>query len=529
MSTVKKFVLIALAVIVFASCNTNELEFDNIDVEDISGIFVFPLGQTSYTMRELIEDQEDAELTLQEDSTSLLTLYYTENISYAIDGEFVQIGDISQFGEVTVPASPGGADRTENINQTFSLVYQPNEGEDLDSVFYTTGDITMVTTSTLPGNMNFTYSIANTRHVTTDAPLTFSGTINGGGTDNQNTSLVDYKTVLGDNNVFSVDFSATVDLAAADALTGGETLRFDLTYANQTFSIIYGKFGQDTVQVDNQTLDISFFQDTGDEGIFFGNPQIRFNMSNTFGVPIGLQLSDMYGDDGNGGAQVFLSGAVTESPLPEMEASQTPGTAAESTIEINKGNSNIVGLLATSPSRLVFDVKGISNANDPTVSNFVRPGDQIDGMIELEVPMEIRLENLQQTFDYSLGDGLDISDLDSAFVRIVTINELPFSGVLSMEVQDADSNTLYTVADNLVFETPFINVNGFVTDPSGSSNDIAISKEGVEAFGVGARVVMTVTLNTPQTQTSRDIFVKVLADYMIEIKVGIGGLVNIGL
>lgn len=529
MSTVKKFVLIAIVGILYTSCNSNELEFDNIDVDDLTGVFVFPLGSTSYTMRELIEDQQDAELNLIEDSTSFLTLNYSDTISYSIDGEFVQIDDITQNGIVTVPASNTGTDITIPLNQNFTLVYEPQNDEDLDSIFYNTGDLTVVTTSTLPGVLDFTYTINNTVNVNTNAPISLSGTLNGPSNSTQNVSLVNHKTTLNDNNEFSLDFSSTLALTAADALTGGEQLQFDITYANQTFSVIYGKFGQDTVQVGNQTLDISFFNDTGSEGLFFGDPKIRFNFDNTFGIPIGMQLSDMYGDDGNGNNQIFLSGDVTESPLPEILAAETPGSTRQSTIEINKSNSNIVPFFATSPSRIVFDVKGISNANDVTASNFVEPGAQIGASIELEVPMEIRLENLQQSFDYDLGDGLDISDLDSAFVRIVTINELPFSGSLQMIIQDADSIPLDTIADNLVFDTPLIDFNGLVTDPSGFSSDIPISPAGIEAFGNGARVVMTVTLNTPVTQTSRDIFVKVLADYMMEIKVGIGGQVNVDL
>lgn len=158
MSTVKKFVLIAIVGILYTSCNSNELEFDNIDVDDLTGVFVFPLGSTSYTMRELIEDQQDAELNLIEDSTSFLTLNYSDTISYSIDGEFVQIDDITQNGIVTVPASNTGTDITIPLNQNFTLVYEPQNDEDLDSIFYNTGDLTVVTTSTLPGVLDFTYT-----------------------------------------------------------------------------------------------------------------------------------------------------------------------------------------------------------------------------------------------------------------------------------------------------------------------------------------------------------------------------------
>ena len=524
-----KFAFIVTLVILFAGCNSNELEFDNITVQPITGTYSFPLGEVSYTMRELIDNIGDGELDLQEDSTSLLTLFYADTFSYSSDTDFLQIDDVTNSASVDLTglpplSGPGSFD----IADSFTLDYNAADDTDrIDSVFYETGDATIDVTTTINGTIDYTATISNFVTVVNETPLEISGTVNGPGNDISTRSLLNHKSLL-TNKTFVTNFNATVTLDAGQSFSGTETLTFDLTFANQTFSVVYGNFGQDTVQVGSETLEIEFFREMGEEGIFFGNPTITFNFDNTFGIPLGIDFSTLFGDDGEGGTQTFLEGdIVDEIPVIETSDPADPGSVVSSTIQINNSNSTIDNLLATSPAQLGFNVQAISNPYDADGSNFITDNNQLDATIEIEIPMEIKLENLEQSGTLSLGGGLDVSNVDSAFMRIVTVNELPFSAVLALEIQDADSNSLYSVTNNLVLNAPFININGFVTDPNGVSADIPLTQAGIEALGTGSHVLLTVTLNTPGSLNSRDIFVKVLADYAIEIKVGVGAKVNI--
>lgn len=526
---VKKFVFIAISVILFASCNSNELDFDNIRVQPITGTYSFPLGEVSYTMRELILNQTDGELEFQVDEDSLITLVYQDDFSYSSNTDFLQIEDVFQGESIDLSGAAAIAGPNNfTLSQSFTLDFPATDGEDIiDSVFYDTGDVTVNLTTDINATVDYTFTLNNFITVTTEAPLVITGSISGGGTSTETRPLTNRKSKLS-GGTFITDFTSTVTLAAGETFAGTESLSFDITFANQSFSVAFGKFGQDTVQVDNQTLDIEFFSEMGEEGLFFGNPQFRFFIDHTFGIPLGLDFSTLYGDDGQGGQQTFLSGAITETlPVLKIGDVNNPGSLVQDTVEINSGNSSIVNLLATSPSRLGFDITAISNPYDQTAINFVSQTNEMNGTIEVEIPMEVKLVDLAQSGALSLGGGLDISNVDSAFIRILTVNGLPFSATLDLEVQDADSNALYTVADNMVLNAPFIDINGFVTDPNGISADIPLSAQGIEALGIGSHLMLTITLNTPGSLNSRDIFVKILADYAIEIMVGVGGTVNI--
>lgn len=511
----------------FASCNSGELEFDNIQVQPIQGTYSFPLGEVTYTMRQLIENQNDSELDFQVDDDSLITLAYFDTFDYQSNNDFVQIDDITNEVVVDLGAStPAVGPATVDITEQFTLDYNAIGEEVIDSVFYESGDVSVTVNTDIQGTLDYTLTFNNTVTVVNEQPLELSNAT-------PTRSLVNYKTILDreNNNEFITDLSATINLAGGQAFTGTESLSFDITFANQTFSVVYGKFGQDTIAIGNQTLDIEFFSEMGEEGIIFGNPILRFNFNSTIGIPLGIDFSQLFGDDGNGGTQTFLSGEITETiPVIEMGNIDNPGEAVASSIEVTSGNSSIVDLLATSPARLGFNVNAISNPYDVNAINFISQTNEIDATIEVEIPMEVRLEDLQQSGTLSLGqDGLDVSNLDSAFLRVSTVNGLPFSATLALEIQDADSNTLYTVGDRLVLNAPFINIDGFVTDPNGISADIPLGPEGVQAIETGSHIVLTVTLNTPGSLNSRDIFVKILTDYSLLVSVGIGGKVNIEL
>ena len=548
----KKFVFIVISASLFASCNVGDLEFDNLEVSPIKGVFNFPLGESTYIMRDLVTNQTGDSPSFQEDGTSLYTLLYYDTITYSAPNDLIQINDITYNAAVsTIPEAVGPA--TVNLIETFQAAYNPQEREQLDSVFYESGDLTITTTSTINGDLSYTFTIANTTNVNTGVPISINGNISGGGTDMQTRSLINHKTVLTDpsgSNVFDVALNAVVILNGTQSLAGTETLSFDLTYGNQTFSLLFGKFGRDTVQVGNQSIELDFFTQTAREGITFGNPSLSFDFRNTFGVPIGVDFAGVYGQDGNGDITFLTGSIVTNDPVIagsdlSTPTPATPGETAQTIIEINRGNSNLVNLLSGSPQSLVFDVAGIFNPESLTAGNYLQPTSSISAFVAVQIPMEVQLENFTETGTFGLGDGLDLSNVDSAFIRLVTNNELPFNGTINLEVQDADNVNLFPITDTTnpqfdqaqldrftnipVIKAPLINVNGEVTDPGGATEDIGLTNEEVRLLNGASHIVITMTLNTPVTQTSRDIFVKILANYTLNLKVGIGGRFNLEL
>lgn len=525
----------------FVRCDFDKLDFDNFKVRPIDGEHGVILGNVTYTMQDLIEKQEDPELDLQEGEGSLLIFVYKDSIKYESQNDFIDIQDITSSANIDVsvnatPPTTVTGPATVNIAKTFNnFEYNPSNNEELDSIFHSSGQVVVTVTSALTGILNYKIRLNNTIKVD-GSPFEVVGTIVNtrtdidAGTGVSVSSLDGAKTTFPEaENHFDVDFEASLILGDGELLLGTESLSFEIIFVNQAFSAIYGKFGQDTVQVGNTTIDMSFFEESGNEGIFFGNPTITFDFDNTFGIPFGVDFSIVFGDKGIGTPKTFLSGPITEEfPVASPADANNLGIPTKTIIEINKENSNIVNILSKSPSRLVLDVYAVSNPYDVTVSNFQTPDSKFAADIDVEMPMELQLESFKHTGTLSLK-RLDVSNLDSAYMRIVTVNELPFSGILELEVQDVNNNPLYTVTDHLVLKAPFINADGLVTDANSILEDVPLGVEGVQALDEGSHLFLSMTLNTPRALNSRDIFVKVLADYKLEIKVSVGSTLDLNL
>jgi len=531
---VKKLVLPLLLVCGAIACNIDDLDFDNLELQPVSGTFAVPLGSSTYSIRDLLDQQNDSLPNLQEDSTSLLLLYYTDSVSFNSNDEFVQVENVDGSDTLDLSAIPP-TNASFTFVRNFSESYSSTSGEELDSVYYDQGELAITVFSNADATLNYTITFENTINLATREAVEFTGTIDSGeGSDSPTPRSLEnhYTRLTNDENLFSLTFTAEVIIEDGAEFTGNEIIGYEFIYRDQSFNLIYGKFGRDTIQVGNERIDIDFFEDSGDEGFFLGDPVFRFTFDNSFGIPVAADFSGIASEDETG-TQNFLDGNITEiNSLPLIEAASMPGQVSVSIIEINRGNSNINQLLSNSPSGLIFNVEAFSNYYDDNASNFVQPGNEISGLIEVEVPLEVSLKSYQQSFGFNLNGGLDTEDVDSAFLRVVTINELPFSGSLAMEIQDSTETAIYRIPEDtteqiLVFAAPFINFStGLVTDPSGASADVPLSPQAIEALANGDRIEMIVTLNTPQSQTSRDIFVKILADYTMEIKVGLGGRYN---
>lgn len=523
----KRLFIVFTATIV-CSCNLEELQFTDVEGPRLTGIHALPLGHIEYTIRELIEEVNDDQLDLQEDSLSMLYFYYRDTVAFDAANNIITINEVRNNRFIDLPATPPvPVAQVVTVNRTLVFSYPAEDDEEVDSIFYRTGMVTLALTHELNSEVTYTFIIRNTIHESTLQPVILSDS-------EPSQELSDYKTELNyvdGENSFEVDISLNIFLLPGQSIPDNSEAEIELVFTDQSFDRLYGKFGRDTLQIGNQVLDVAFFEDLGNSGLSFGDPTLTFNFTNGFGLPIGLLFGGVYGVKGTGAEAdtANLSGPVTNSAQLVTGASDvnTPGL---STISINRNNSNLRQFLARSPNTIGFDLSAISNPADPTALNFVDAESQITAAIELEMPMEISLRNLSRELRFGLGNGIGFDEADSVVIRIVTENELPFIVELELEIQDQNDSVRYTVAKNIILQSPSINENGFVEFPRKHVADIPVGQVGVEQLNeAGNRLVARVFINTPNTGTGSQTFIKILADYRLKVQLSALGRLNFDL
>lgn len=530
----KKFVFIAFFALVGASCNINQLETDNLAIEDYQGTIGIPVGEFNETFRRIFEDLIDSSQNLQIGEDSIFVLVFVDSITYNNVDDLVVIDDISNGTIVELAETPASSVATQiPIDETFTFSYQPQNGEPTDSVVYESGTLSLRINSSLDSPLDFQFDVFNTVDASGNN-VAFSGNVGANSNFDGSQDLANHSTFLtlqGDQNTFQVRFTGTINLQPGDAISSTDILSFNLNYRDQTIQEVYGFFGNDNLQIGNQSINVSFFEEFG-SGVVFQNPEMIMRFENSFGVPIGLNLGGIAGIDNSGATPdtTFLSGSVTESSqiIASPDRTQVGQTISDS-FSVNALNSNLAEVLAESPDQLNFNISATTNPGSNFADNFVTNQSSLESQIEMRLPLSVQFNNVRREVDFSLTTNLNLDDVDSAAIRFVTNNQLPLNALLGIQFKAADSSVLATVDSTLVLASPFINRNNRVVEGENNVANLPLNKEQLTAFQDSEILTVILTLNTPETLNSQEIFVDLLAQYILEMKVSLVLKLNVNL
>ena len=196
--TVKKSLAAALLItLACIGCNVGEIDFSNLEKPTLEPSVAIPLGSLSYTMRELIDKAGDSQLNLSEDSTSLIQLVYYDTASFNSGSEIISIEDVVNTEKIFVDqVNPTSESQVIDVDQNFVFRYPSENDEQVDSIFYKSGEMIMSVTSFLSHEITYDISIANTINIATNESVRFAGNLNGNSTTSSSVNLEGYKTQL---------------------------------------------------------------------------------------------------------------------------------------------------------------------------------------------------------------------------------------------------------------------------------------------------------------------------------------------
>lgn len=527
--------LSAAILLILASCNIGDLEFNDLQLQDLNPGIAVPLGSATYSIEELFQDIiEDTAIFNNDDSQLIVFTYYDTSV-FEIGNDIVTIDDISSTGGLNpnLNVTAGVSTLTFPISKEFVFEYPASNEERLDSVFYSMGTLSYEVTSGFECDLDFTFVLENTINTVTNEPVSFDESFVYSGsspiTSTQTISLPEHKTVLTQQNgvnVFIANIEGTLTVNTGQGITLNDSLSFELTYSNQDFESIFGYFGQDTVSVASSTIPIDYLENATSAGIFFKAPEMNFTFNNSFGLPIGLQLEDVYAKNSSGDS-IFLTGSGVDSPFIINYNENDITVPEQSEYTINIDNSNLQDLLEIGPNSFTFPITGFSNYQTPDGFNYVTDESSLETILEFNMPMEIRLEDFEQSISFDVEGSYNENEPDSVVLIINTINDLPIVGTMELQIVDADSMVSYTAASGIILEAPRYNVVGEIISPGETTANVILTNEGLEALKEASELRAVFTLNTPSSSVN-DYF-EVYADDQLTVNLSVAGTATIDL
>lgn len=520
-------------VLLLGSCNLDELpDFDNTYLPNYEGSIALLLVNDTVTIREFLEENITDTSTYDITSEERIIFSYDIDTDFDVGSDFVEIQDFSNRRFIASPIEVpfvAPKDTSFTISRKIAFNFPATKDEQLDSLYYLDADFILEFNSGFPTRVDYEFSTPSFISLSTGDSIVIGSSVDPFGAppaiETTTRSLAGFKTNLiseTDSNMFFVNLHATVFLEAGDALSGNEYINLDLEIANPEFDVIFGAFGQDTFNVDQQRVDLSFFEDLGGEGIVFESPRIEFTISNGFGLPVEIDFSQVYANYADGDPMLF---DVTEAQLVQAASVDNFGEVVSTTLTIDENNSNIREILASSPTEMIFNLAGYSNP-DGMQPNWMGDESAMDISAKVSIPLSFSMDGFEFDNEIDLDDLSDLEGTQDLTLLVNTISEFPFDGELSLYMLDEDSVLLSSVEGSMLFTTPTqFDSNGKVLEPSTNTAEISLDSDQIDALINAATLKMVVKLNSFE---GRD-FVEVFADYEMQIKIGLSGTVSVDL
>jgi len=178
------------------------------------------------------------------------------------------------------------------------------------------------------------------------------------------------------------------------------------------------------------------------------------------------------------------------------------------------------------PEKIRFGGSAVMNPDGNTGArdNYIFNDSRFLGNLEIEVPVELRLSNLQfaDTVDNPIKeDDFSDSPLDPENIEELKIffnieNGFPLGISLNVSLYDSVSNTvLNTISAPGILEPATVDSNGHVTGPVQCTTEIDVTREFWNSIYNADKLIISITLITTDYETKD---VKIYSDYYLNYK-----------
>ena len=540
-----KISLPIIIIFLFSRCMHDEYDFSKLDDEiEITAGVLSPVAYGSLTLEDIISEF-DSTSVISTDADGLLMITYEDSLFSFIADDMLNIPaqDFIEFfiqSDFTIPPGWGTGD-TIRLNRTKQFPFSFTNNEQLDSMILDEGDMVFDITSQFQHEGKIIITCPNIR--LNNVP--FEQTIliddpSGNFTYNTPFSIDGYTIYLNDSTgtdekFIPVDFYVELINSGA-GISSTDSINVTATLENMDFDVIFGYIGDYELLSQIGDVDISFFQNTFDGYIRFENPQINFNITNSFGVPAAVSISRFTGFKSSTDS-IEMDFDPGFSPFgyayPSLTDYINSDIFKDTTISINGENSNVSDFLSFMPSRLEYSISAQSNpvlsGFDIDSANFVSDDSKIDVDFEFVLPLWFKADSfaLEDTIDLDLTNIEDDADfIEKVNIMLEVSNGLPLDIDFQLYFLDENYNPVDTLfAENArpVISSGIIDpTDNTVVSPGVKTSLVEYTNDDLNKLNTVMYGRIRAGLKTPSDGNGDLASVKFFTDYSVDFNVSVG-------
>ncbi|HET6245753.1 MAG: hypothetical protein H0V01_05030 [Bacteroidetes bacterium] len=531
------------SIVLLQGCIKDKLSLDNLK-DEWNPTFAIPLVNASLGVYEILANTDSSDIVVIDPVTGFIALVYSGEVVSFDARDIVGLQD--QIGQDDITLSPsefstltttGSVSKTQNSTH----VYLPTSVIQIDSLRLKSGTIQLNVNNSLnhsgtlkiriPGMVKNGISFEQTIPISSSLPNNL-----------QTINLQGYsvKMASGPGNYNEIPIEYILDLNYSIGQSGNGNISVERRFIGWEFDRIFGYFGQQIVSSAQDSIQLKIFNNSTDGYFELTNPSIKFNIINSFGFPIDLNINVLKSKNIETGVETNI--ALNNFPNPfaiNYPSVSQIGGSASTPKKLDKSNSNLATLVTPTPKFFIFGITGQSNPNGLPAQNernFMT--DESKFVIETEI--ELPLEGF--AFGFSVIDTLDFSfsenkeEIESLLIRINVDNGFPVD--LRMQLVLLDQNykpldSLLNPLENLVL-SGVVGPAGKVTQSSQKITDVSYDQSKVYNLLNAKYIIVRGTSNSfgASASNASNTISKIYDDYKINVRVGLkasvrpGGILN---
>lgn len=509
-------VIVFVFILAFASCIDNK-DY-TLDSLTLSPTVALPVAFGNISILDLITDKDSAYLKVYPDG--LLYFSYSQSLaSRDIRNLFIIPTSTTttgfDFPAGTLPPSSSDVQYS-SINQLIDLNLSP---EQLSEMLLKAGSINYnisVSQPTVPPNslpFEVILTLTDVVDKTTGVPLSFSAAVGTGSRPLQNYII----------NMNKNKFNMKIDLILKKRtntvlIATGTRVNIQLSFGGLDFTYIKGFFGDQTVALPAQAIDLTVFSSSLNKAkISFVQPSVKLTVRNDYGVPSEVIFTK-------------LEARKTGATLPLQTSPSSPvaltfptvlGSSSTTTVSV----TNAAAVLNFSPTQLYYSGSTRINKGLLTGNNFLADTSKLNVKLAAEVPLYGQASGITLTDTLKLDLGsINQSSVVSAALKVKTVNEMPLDAYIQLYLMDENKkilDSLFASNETYLVKASTVTTSGDLQTAGSTDLKLDLTIDKINKLFSSRYIIVRSKLNTSKDSNGTLLNVKFKASYKLKLDVGL--------
>jgi hypothetical protein len=510
----------------------NTREVNNDMVLDVGG--AVPLGYADISLADIFDSLNTKE-TLKEDENGFLSLEYNHELLSLSASELYKFPpyNYSQIVKNPLPANIEPLDEKLPVTIVDSgYIDFGFSGEDnqwtIDSILLLSGTISL--DGSLTYNVESTMNIIFPGITKNSNPLKMELLT---GTSSATRNLDGYTIALQHDhgpNQLKFHFDFTINATNQTIPPDAELVSFSIGFSAINYETVYGKPEKSSFPFDLNEFYISAFNEMLSGEIYFQDPLLQINTSNSFGAPFGIGITSFHTLNKQD-ERVSLTGTAMPTPgtprtfnFPTIDR---VGESEKDSLLLTNSGTNLSELLLKLPGKAEIEGELLLLPEDDQQVYFIHRNSMFSARLNLVLPLHgyARDIMLSNNMDFQIDSFLlaDRQEIQKVIFRLSYINTFP----VDVKTQYYFMSSDFAVIDSLFQE--WKTLEGMTTDkPADVENhdewkylDIPVDRNKLDKMALATNLTVRTLSSTSGLTKNPPDKVKIYSNQYIKIHIGV--------